>query len=103
MDEEILAEAWHSYRRLKNTAIIMLVLFLASIAIVMTNIAKTDLVYPLPIVFGLVLMVVLARARDWKCPRCGNTFFSSKNYRNVFAQKCVHCGLTKYAKSEPKE
>lgn len=52
---------------------------------------------------GLVLLLALL-ARQ--CPRCGNAFFVSKNYRrtttdtagrggvNVFARRCVNCGLS---------
>src|SRR6266849_5578435 len=35
------------------------------------------------------------------CPRCHKWFFATWWYRNPFARKCVHCGLPKWANSEP--
>lgn len=31
----------------------------------------------------------------WKCPRCGNPFFTKYWYSNAFASKCLHCKLEK--------
>ncbi len=36
---------------------------------------------------------------SWGCPRCGRAFFMKWWYGNSFAQKCVHCGLPKWAES----
>jgi hypothetical protein len=46
------------------------------------------------------------RFSGFRCPRCGDKFFIRRrfamfsNYR-MFAQKCVHCDLPKYAGEEP--
>jgi len=41
----------------------------------------------------------------WTCPRCGNQFHW-KQYRfgrniNPFASRCLHCGLPKWAETDP--
>jgi ketosteroid isomerase-like protein len=41
------------------------------------------------------------RAALFPCPRCHKWFFATWWYRNPFARKCVHCGLPKWANSEP--
>ena len=34
---------------------------------------------------------------QFRCPRCGNKFFASKDYHNTLSGKCLNCGLPKYA------
>jgi len=43
---------------------------------------------------------------DWSCPRCGKPFHATVHagfirWRNPFARRCVHCGLPKWAESDP--
>ena len=38
-----------------------------------------------------------SRLDKWCCPRCGNRFFA-RLYNNPFTDKCMHCGLPKWAK-----
>ena len=35
----------------------------------------------------------------WKCPRCNKLFFMKWYWSNIFSNKCLHCGLKKYATS----
>src|SRR5438105_1203841 len=35
---------------------------------------------------------------SWKCPRCHKPFFRRFWHQNIFAEKCVHCRLPKYAR-----
>ncbi len=37
----------------------------------------------------------------WKCPRCAKPFLTAAVFPNVFARKCVHCGLPKWAPEDP--
>jgi hypothetical protein len=37
------------------------------------------------------------RFQVFKCPRCGKCFFLKWWFHNIFAGRCVHCGLPKYA------
>lgn len=39
----------------------------------------------------------------FKCPRCGRCFFLTWLYHNHFARHCVHCGLSKWAKTNSPE
>jgi hypothetical protein len=34
---------------------------------------------------------------DWRCPRCGNTFYQTVFLYWPFADNCLHCGLPEYA------
>ena len=43
-------------------------------------------------------LVLGARINRWRCPRCGKWFSATWWYHLfLFARKCVHCGLPKYA------
>ena len=42
-------------------------------------------------------LVAGIRFQTFKCPRCGKWFFAKWWYHNVFAGRCVQCGLRKYA------
>ena len=50
-------------------------------------------------VVGLAALVTLFRAahrlRQWRCPRCGETFHERGLTGNPFARRCMHCGLAK--------
>jgi hypothetical protein len=58
--------------------------------------------------FGLGFAWMLAfgvfgiRAGNFRCPRCGNKFFSTRWYQNSWSFKCVHCGLPKWSGSQRK-
>lgn len=41
--------------------------------------------------------VAVIRFQTFKCPRCGLWFFAKSWCHNMFAQKCLHCGLPKFA------
>jgi ribosomal protein L37E len=51
---------------------------------------------------GLGWMVLFAGSQVWRvmwrCPRCGRQFFFS-GLINVFARRCMHCGLPKWSQS----
>ena len=42
-----------------------------------------------------------AAISDFRCPRCKQTFFWKGWYANQLAQKCLHCGLRKWAHPLP--
>jgi hypothetical protein len=44
---------------------------------------------------------VSLRLSFFRCPRCGKPFFSTWIYHNSLSRKCLHCGLPKYALSDP--
>jgi hypothetical protein len=45
----------------------------------------------------LNLVVAYWRWMSWNCPRCGRRFFHTWIYGNPFSNRCVHCGLMKWA------
>ena len=58
---------------------------------------------PLVGALWIIAMVIFAeRNRDFPCPRCGHKFYGAK-YRRGWGhvRQCVHCGLAKWADSDP--
>jgi hypothetical protein len=52
-------------------------------------------------VAGLVLYAITSiRLRSFPCPRCGRPFFQAGRRRSLFARRCLHCGLPKWASME---
>jgi hypothetical protein len=49
--------------------------------------------------WGLTAVLIFARLQEFRCPRCGRTFFKESWRVGLFSSRCVHCGLRKYAKS----
>jgi hypothetical protein len=48
------------------------------------------------------VMVAHLRLMRWSCPSCGRCFHVCWWHGNVFARRCVHCGLPRWAtKQEP--
>jgi hypothetical protein len=56
------------------------------------------------IVFAIAWMLFFAlagvRYNTFRCPRCGEWFFSTWWYHNSFARRCVHCKLPLYSTKE---
>lgn len=59
---------------------------------------------PMEVPFGVLAGCWLAagtvaghRVQRLKCPRCGEPFFSGPTYSNVFAGRCLNCGLPKWS------
>jgi hypothetical protein len=52
-------------------------------------------------IIAVVFMVAFAfggiAINLWSCPRCGNTFHARGMKKNLFARRCLHCGLPKRA------
>src|SRR5215831_14156171 len=55
-------------------------------------------------VFAIGWMIFFAvagsRCNTFRCPRCGEWFFSTWWYHNGFARRCVHCKLPLYSTKE---
>jgi hypothetical protein len=57
----------------------------------------SELIVPALIIAWFIGFITLSiRAGGFRCPRCGETFFSGSWYYNGFARWCVHCGLPKW-------
>lgn len=57
------------------------------------------------VVIVVTFLVALTQHGYWPCPRCGKDFHHKSsgvhNHNNPFANRCVHCGLPKWAMSDP--
>lgn len=53
----------------------------------------------------VTFLVTLIQHTYWPCPRCGDSFHRRSgalhNFNNPFANRCVNCGLPKWAMSDP--
>jgi hypothetical protein len=99
------AEHWRGYKRIRNQYLLLLACFPVVIVIGgwVDHLFQT-LTSQVLFVFGgawtMVCLVAGFRLNAWRCPRCGKWFSCKWWYGlGVFARKCVHCGLPKYANS----
>ena len=59
-----------------------------------------NVIFVLAPVWMLAFVVVAWRLSAFRCPRCGRLFFSTWIQGDLFAQRCLHCGLSKWEASE---
>jgi hypothetical protein len=86
--------AWVSYRRLRR--VVFSLFFVA-----MLEIRFLFLIPALAFALTFVLYFFLAAClANWKCPRCGQSFFKAAFFRSLFGGRCFYCGLPKWAVSE---
>lgn len=96
------APAWARYRRLRRDS------WLGILAFYLAGIAFAGA--PKPAAWGLGVVVAAAvcgvfitgyRQTSWRCPRCHQPFFTRRwrwcTFHNVFARRCLNCGLPKWA------
>ena len=74
--------------------------WLAAVPIsLLTGIKSDYFAYPAMGAWMLAFLVTWLRLAMFPCPRCGNHFFTSWWQGNLFARKCLHCHLPKWATS----
>jgi hypothetical protein len=106
--------AWGEYRRRRRMfllAVLLLPLWLVPGATIHHVLAgygysAASLVTFLAVVVPPMACVMVAclRVMAWPCPGCGRFFHVRWYYGNVFARRCVHCGLPKWmTKQKPAE
>lgn len=96
--------AWQEYRRRRRLA------WIATLSWAPIGLLGAIALLPLckvlhsgwPLLIWLVLVVGLASAAYhyflcWRCPQCGQTFMWSWWANWPFTDKCLHCGLDRYA------
>ena len=95
--------AWRNYRRRRNQFVFVFVGYVPicfAFAYLTTKLFHTTVP---GLTFGICWMVLFAvtglRLQVLPCPRCGEAFFAKWFYHNIFARRCVHCGLPKYSDS----
>jgi len=93
--------AWEKCRSLTNqfvfAFIVQILIVAASIhysAAIRRNFAPTVV---LELCWIVVFFVTAIRLQGFRCPRCGEKFFVSPRYHNVFARRCLNCGLPKFS------
>ena len=102
-------QRWLEYRRLRNQ-VVFATLSIFPLALIFSLIG--DLIPKAQFAMYLASALVVgwlgtayitgARANVFLCPRCGEKFAQQWWYRGsvVFARRCAHCGLPKYANEE---
>src|SRR5262245_40365544 len=92
---------WRRHRRLRWIPLIVLLTFPAYWgAVKLISGPKPSLWLMVPFA-GALLATSYIFAHGFRCPRCHKPFFHTAWFRNDFARRCVHCGLPKYASSDP--
>jgi Zn ribbon nucleic-acid-binding protein len=95
---------WTHYKKVRNLYLIIVISFLP-LAFVALELARPHIVvvftlFAVP--YFLAMLIAGYRFTLWRCPRCGNTFTDWwRLNKGIFARRCVHCGLAKYASSNP--
>ncbi len=102
------AEQWQDYRRRRNLRLFAFIGYVPAIGvfgIVTELLFNTDrLVLPSALCWMAFCAFANMMFYAFRCPRCGNKFFVQRRLilsYTVFTQRCVHCGLPKYAGEEP--
>jgi hypothetical protein len=93
--------AWEKCRSLTNqfvlAFIVQMLIVAASIyysAAIRRNFTPTVV---LELCWIVIFFVTAIRLQSFRCPRCGEKFFVSRRYHNVFARRCLNCGLPKFS------
>ncbi len=101
---------WMTYRSLwrRSLGLTLLLFFgggLLSLALVQVLWPAAPMwVQPVSVLPWVVAAIVASQAPiRWPCPRCGKKFHATFWFYNGFAQRCVHCGLPKWAPSPTSE
>jgi len=92
--------AWQAYRRRRKTfvaAVLAYAALLALVAIAPNTSLLADYWWVLAALLFAWFMVAGFRLTYWHCPRCGKPFFTRLFWGNLFARRCLHCGLPKWS------
>jgi hypothetical protein len=54
---------------------------------------------PFGIAWLVLSLVGAVRLWLWRCPRCYRQYFFSGLFTNMFARRCMHCGLPKWSRT----
>lgn len=93
-------ELWQEYRKRRNLALLAffgytpVVLLFAVVTIRLFHITTPTFIAAFTWMAFYTIAVI--RIQTFRCPRCGEWFFAKWWYHNIFATRCLHCGLRKY-------
>jgi len=92
---------WEEYRKLSKQFLWAWIGYLPGMAVIGISISRfieTETpVIIIAVIWLCVCAVTAVRLGLWKCPKCGNRFALKGLYRNSATDKCLHCGLPKWA------
>ena len=89
--------AWRSYRRRRNVAVAALLAFVLFLSFAIADVLRGQYWWDIGLFVVLGFFAAWTRLVIWKCPQCGNMFFSRPWRENPFARSCLHCGLPKWS------
>ena len=93
--------SWREYRKWRNVSLFALVGFVPFVfSAGVLSMRLFDTFTPAFVLsFACLAFAVIVGniCLRFPCPRCRKAFFAKWWYYNGFAQRCVHCGLPKYA------
>jgi predicted membrane channel-forming protein YqfA (hemolysin III family) len=97
-------EHWRRYKKLRNVFFFLFLGYVPVVAAFTVLVSMPLRAFTPSFVFAVIwivmLLVVGNRLSAWRCPRCGQWFAAKWWYnKGLFARKCVHCGLPKFAAS----
>ena len=94
-------ESWQEYRKRRKLLLFAFLAYMPVVALigfVTTWLFKsTTPVFVAAFSWMAFYLVAGIRFQRFKCPRCGKWLFAKWWYHNMFARRCVHCALPKYA------
>ena len=94
-------DPWLEYRKRRNLFLLAILGYVPIVFLI--TLATTRLFHTTTpgfvVAFGWMAFFAIAgiRFQTFRCPRCNKWFFAKWWYHNIFARRCVHCGLPKYA------
>ena len=94
-------DPWQEYRKRRNLALLAFlgytpVVFVFAVVTIRLFHSETP-AYVAAFSWMALYAVAGIRFQMFRCPSCGRRFFVKWWYHNIFAGRCVHCGLPKYA------
>lgn len=98
------AAAWRGYRRRDRWVRVTLLGFPLGgvlLGMLLNRLFNAELLPWSVLGWAGLVVVTTHRARALPCPRCGASFYSSRLSYNMLARRCMHCGLPKWAPSDP--
>jgi hypothetical protein len=101
-------EAWNEIRDAQAAVIIIFATYMPAQLLVApllahvlpSSVAAGGMVF---VIWGVGIAASVMYLTTRRCPRCRKGFFQKGLYHNLFGQKCLHCGLRKYASADEAE
>ena len=101
------AAAWRDYRKRTIVFWVVFLSYVPGVAAIffaigpslaaLTGIKPDNIGMMIALCWMIAFAIAGFRLSLFRCPRCGEPFFSTWWYGNLFARQCVHCGLPKWA------